>query len=490
MSQGTRTTRYVACDLGAESGRVMLGVLADGKLSLEEIHRFANGPVRVNGTMRWDVLRIYEEIKIGLGKIAARRLPVAGISTDSWGVDYVYLRENEPLLTMPYHYRDARTDGGFERAFALMPRDDIFALTGIQFQTFNTLYQIQADAQQRPWIFQAADGFLCIGDYFNYLFSGKRRADESLASTTQLYNPNNRRWSRRLLARFALPTPLFPEVVPCGTVLGLQLPDVGLPGTQVVASCSHDTAAAVAAVPAQGKDWAYLSSGTWSLLGIETQSPIITEQSCQANFTNEIGYGSSIRFLKNIIGMWILQECRRSWAADGRDYDYAQMMQMAQQAKPMQAMINPNDSRFAKPDDMPKKIEDFCRQSGQNPPSNDAAVVRCVLESLALLYRKTLDEIEGITGQKLTTLHIVGGGSQNILLNQLSANATGRTVIAGPVEATAAGNVLIQALALGHLSSLDALREVVRRSFPVQMYHPTETPVWESAYQRFQTLTR
>jgi rhamnulokinase len=489
MGQPANTHRYVACDLGAESGRVMLGVLMDGKLSLEEVHRFTNGPVRINGTLRWDVLRIFEELKVGIAAVAARGLPVAGLSTDSWGMDYVWLREAEPLLTAPYHYRDSRTDGGFERAFAAVSREEIFAETGIQFMTINTLYQLHSEAEQQPCVFGSVNRFLCIGDYFNYLFSGIPRADESLASTTQLYNPRKRGWSQPLLKKLGLPEKLFPKVVPCGTILGPALSQFGLPGAQVIASCSHDTGAAVAAVPAQGNNWAYLSSGTWSLLGIESPTPIITEQSCRYNFTNEIGYGGSIRFLKNIIGMWILQECRRTWAGECREYDYAQLMLLAEQATPMKSMIDPNDLRFARPDNMPQKIKDFCRETGQNPPSDVGETVRCVLESLALLYRKTLDEIEEITGQKLVKLHIVGGGSKNALLNQFSANATGRTVIAGPVEATAAGNVLIQAIALGHLPSLDALRDVVRQSFPVQTYQPTEAVAWQRAYKQFQKMT-
>ena len=477
---------YIACDLGAESGRVMLGTLDAGKLTLEEIHRFPNGPVVINGTWRWDVLRMFEELKTGLRKVAARGIKIESLSTDSWGVDYVWLKDREPLLTAPYHYRDTRTDGGFERAFAAVPAAEIFGETGIQFMTLNTLYQMHWEAGHRPWLFKNADRFLNIGDYFNYLFSGVAKAEQSLASSTQLYNPKKKKWSRPLLKKLGLPKRLFPDLVPSGTVLGPVLSEFGLAGAQVVASCSHDTGAAVAAVPAAGKGWAYLSSGTWSLLGIEAKKPLITDQSRQHNFTNEVGYGHSIRFLKNIIGLWIQQECRRQWGT----HDYNELRQLATQAAPLRSLINPNDERFGKPGNMPEKIAAFCRETGQPVPTTPGEVTRCILESLALLYRRTLEQLEAITGQPVTTLHIVGGGSQNLLLNQFSANATGRTVIAGPAEATATGNILIQALALGQLQDLAELRQVVRNSFAVQTYQPQDAGVWAQAYERFGTFAK
>jgi rhamnulokinase len=486
------THHYVACDLGAESGRVMLGTLTDEKLTLQEIHRFPNGPVAVCGSMRWDMLRTFEELKAGLRKVAALGVAVESLSADSWGVDYVLLRGNEPMLTVPYHYRDSRTDAGYERAFAVVPADDIFAETGIQFMTLNTLFQLHADLTQRPWVLKSADRFLNVGDYFNFLFSGVARCEESLASTTQLYSPRRKKWSASLIRRFRFPKRIFPEVVKSSTVLGPMLAEIaaetGLQGVKVVASCSHDTGAAVAAVPAEGRNWAYLSSGTWSLLGIEARKPIITDKSRRYNFTNEIGYGSSIRFLKNIIGLWIVQECRRTWQKAGQDYSYEQLTQMAAEAPPLKPLIHPADGRFAKPGDMTQRIADFCRETGQNPPATPGEFVRCTLESLALLYRQTIEQMEDATGRKLKTLHIVGGGSKNQLLNQLSANATGRTVVAGPAEATATGNLLIQAIALGHLPSLDALRQVVRQSFAVDTYQPQEAAIWNQAHARFGQL--
>ena len=475
---------YIACDLGAESGRVMLGTLNNGQLTLEEIHRFPNATVVIQGTWRWDVLRIFDELKTGLRKVAERGLKIESLSTDSWGVDYVWLKGREPLLTAPFHYRDARTDGGMERAFAAIPAAEIFAETGLQFMPINTLYQLHWDAANRPWLFKSADRFLLIGDYFNYLFSGRATAEQSLASTTQLYNPKKKKWSRLLLKKLGLPKKLFPEIVPAGTVLGPAAPELGLTGTQVVASCSHDTGAAVAAVPATGTGWAYLSSGTWSLLGVELKKPLINELSRQHNFTNEVGYGHSIRFLKNIVGLWILQECRRQWGKS----DYVELRQLAAQAAPLRTLINPNDARFGKPGNMPEKILAFCRETGQPAPTTPGEFTRCILESLALLYRHTLEQLEACTGHPVTTLHIVGGGSQNLLLNQFSANATGRTVIAGPAEATATGNILIQALALGQLKNLAELRQVVCNSCAGQTYQPQDAAIWAQAYGRFQKL--
>ena len=476
-----KARHYIACDLGAESGRVMLGTLDAGKLTLEEMHRFPTGPVVIAGTWRWDVLRLFEELSTGIRKVVARGVPVASLSTDTWGVDYVWLKGNEPLLTVPFHYRDARTDGGFERASAVVPLDTIFAETGIQFMTLNMLYQLHDDQQRRPWVFQTADRFLNIADYFNYLFSGVAKAEASLASTTQLYNPRQRTWSKKLLQAFQFPEKVFPEVVPAGTVLG---PALNVPGAQVVASCSHDTGAAVAAVPAVGTGWAYLSSGTWSLIGSEVAEPVINDRSRQYNFTNEVGYGNSIRLLKNISGLWLVQECRRHWGK----HDYVELRQLAEKSAPLRSLINPNDARFSKAGDMPEKIAAFCRATQQPVPTTPGEITRCILESLALLYRRTLDQLEAITGQRVMKLHIVGGGSQNLLLNQFSANATGLPVIAGPVEATAIGNLLIQAIALGDLPDLVALRQVVRQSFPVTEYAPQDAAAWQAAARRFAQL--
>ena len=473
----------------------MLGTLEGGRLALEEVHRFSNGPVAVRGTLRWDMLRIFEELKTGMRKLSGRRIGgISSISCDSWGVDYVLLAGDEPMVGLPFHYRDGRTEKGYERAFALMSADEIFQETGIQFMTLNTLYQLHDDLLKRPAVLAAADQFLCVGDYFNYLFSGAGVAEESLASTTQCYNPFRRAWSETIISKFGFPRKIFPAIVPSGTALGGLSPalaaETGLSDLQVIATCSHDTGLAVAAVPAEGDDWAFLSSGTWSLLGVELTGPVVTKKSREYNFTNEVGYGRSIRFLKNIIGLWIVQECRREWMKDDQEYSYDELTRLAAASEPLKYLINPNDDRFGKPGDMPAKIRMFCRETGQREPGSPAEHIRCVLDSLALLYRRVLDQMEDATGRHLSVLHIVGGGSRNRLLNRLSADATGRTVWAGPDECTAAGNVLIQALTLGHLESLREARAVVRRSFPIERFEPAERAVWAEAYERFQALIK
>jgi len=487
-----RQASYIACDLGAESGRVLLGTLAENRLSLEEIHRFPNGPVSIGATLRWDVLRIFEELKLGIKMAAGYGASVAGISCDSWGVDYVLLSGHGPMLTVPYHYRDPRTDGAMERAFAVVPADEIFEETGIQFMAINTLYQLLADLQTRPEILESADKFLNIGDYFNYLLSGCCVAEESLASTTQLYNPRSRDWSGLLIQRFGLPEKIFPKLIPSGTPLAGLLPPIasetGVQGARVIAGCSHDTAAAVAAVPVQNEDWAYLSSGTWSLLGIEAPKPIIGPKSRLYNFTNEAGFGGTSRFLKNIVGLWVVQECRREWARQGREFGYPELTAMAEECAPLRSFIDPTRPEFLKPDRMPQKIAEYCRATGQPVPETPGEVIRCALESLALVYRRTLEQLGDASGKKTEVLHIVGGGSRNHLLNQLAANATRMRVQAGPGECTGIGNVIVQAIALGHLPSLAAGRGIVCNSFPTVLYEPEGGSAWEEAYRRFSTL--
>jgi rhamnulokinase len=483
---------YIACDLGAESGRVMLARLDDGRLSLEEIHRFPSAMVRVLGSLRWDVLRVYEELKAGLRKITKRGIPARGISVDSWGVDYVLINAVHPMISAPFHYRDDRTATTYERVRQNVGAKLIFEETGIQFMPINTIYHLSSDLEKSPLLLEAADCFLTIGDYFNYLFSGVARVDESNASTTQLYNPRTRSWSEQLIERCGMPRRIFPKLVQPGTILGPLLPEVaaetGLNDVQVVASCSHDTGEAVAAVPAQGDEWAYLSSGTWSLIGVELAEPLINEKSRAHNFTNESGYGGTTRFLKNIVGLWILQESRRAWARQNLDLDYAILTAEAEKAEPFRSLINPNAARFSKPADMPDLIAAYCRETGQLAPQTPGQFARCILESLALSYRTALDEIEELTGRSIAQLHIVGGGSQSALLNQFAANATRRVVVAGPVEATAAGNVLIQAIALGQIDSHQALRQIVRDSFPLESYLPRDEANWQEAYRRFTQL--
>jgi rhamnulokinase len=465
------TSTYLACDLGAESGRVMRGVLAGGKLTVEEIHRFPTGGIAIGDSLRWDLPRILEELRIGIRKAAALGR-IDALSTDSWGVDYVLLNSLDPVLSLPYHYRDKRGDNAYQRVFLLMPREQIYRETGIQSLPFNTLFQLQWDASRRPGLLAQADRFLMIADWCNWAFSGVGVAEESIASTCQAYSPHTRQWSAEILRRTGLPERLFPQVVPSGTVLGPALPELGAGTAQVVATCSHDTGAAVAAVPAEGEGWAYLSCGTWSLIGVEEPEPNCTAEAMAENYTNELGLGGSVRFLKNLVGLWIVQECRRAWQAAGQDLSYDELTRLASEARPMVSLIDPADPRFASPGDMPQKIAAYCRETGQPVPESVGATVRCALESLAASYRRGLDTLERLTGQKLSRLHVVGGGSKNRLLMQLTADATGRQVISGPVEATAIGNLLIQALALGRIKDHAELRAIVRASFPVETFHP------------------
>ena len=484
---------FVACDLGAESGRVILGNLQNGFLTIEEIHRFSNVVIVLDGTMRWDVLRLFHELKKGLSLLGQRGVALTSLSVDSWGVDYAWSGLGQSLLSAAHCYRDPRTEPAYTHALATVGPEKIFAETGLQFMPLNTLYQLLTDAADEPRLVDAADRFLCIADFLNFLFCGIPRAEESLASTTQLYNPITRSWSSELIATFNLPERIFPQIVQSGTALGSVrteiLEETGLAPTQVVATCSHDTGAAIAAVPAEaGEDWAYLSSGTWSLIGVELPSPLINAATREANFTNEGGFDGTTRFLKNITGLWILQECRRDWERRGHAYDYAELNRLAAESHPFRTLINPNDPRFLRAGDMQEKLAAFARETSQPIPATPGEFTRAVLESLALLYREALATIEELTSRKIRVLHIVGGGSQSVLLNQFAADATGRDVIAGPVEATAIGNTLIQAIVAGEVASLAELRACVRKSFPVLTYHPTGESAWTEVFSRFESL--
>jgi rhamnulokinase len=486
----TMPTHYLACDLGADSGRLMLGTLDNGKITLEELHRFPNGPVKASGALHWNIDGLFNELKAGLKKAAARQLPIASISTDSWGVDYV-LYDERGLIMMPvWHYRDPRTVVGVENAKSRVDWPTIYAETGIQFMALNTIYQLAAEPPAR---LAGAKQLLLIGDAFNYFCSGIARNEVSLASTTQLYNPQTKTWSKKLFAALGLHEELFAPICPSGTRLGpLEknlATEAGLPQIEVVASCSHDTGAAVAAVPAGGGNWAYLSSGTWSLMGVEWPRPIINEQGRDLGFTNEIGFGNTVRLLKNIVGLWLVQECRRQWAKEGKKYDFTALEQLATNAPPFVSLINPDDPRFLSPDDMPKKIAEFCRETGQPVPVNHGAFMRCIYESLALSYRVVLRRLERLIGKKIERLHIVGGGSQAMMLNQFAANALKIPVLAGPTECTALGNLLIQAIALGHLQSHTAAREVVRNSFELKTITPQDAGQWDAAAARFEKLS-
>jgi rhamnulokinase len=428
-------------------------------------------------------------LKVGLRKAGALKLPIASISTDSWGVDYLLLDAQGEPIPPAFHYRDPRTARGVTKVKASVDWPDIFDETGIQFMPLNTLYQLAAEPSER---LAHAARILMIADAFNFFLCGQAVIEESNASTTQFYNPRTRQWSKKLLAALDLPERLLPAIVPTATRLGRLSKDLadeaGLPSIEVIASCSHDTGAAVAAVPADGANWAYLSSGTWSLLGVELPAPLMTDACRELNFTNEIGYGGSVRLLKNISGLWLVQECRRAWAAGGQHLDYETLMKMAAAAPPFVSLINPMDARFVAPENMPEAIAAFCRETGQPAPAMPGPFIRCALESLALLYRRTFRQIEQLVERKMERLHVVGGGSRNALLNQFTADALQIPVLSGPVEATAAGNVLVQAITLGHVNSLRAARHIVRDSMPPKCVNPNAAAPWNSAWERFTKL--
>jgi len=477
---------YLAFDLGAESGRAMLGVLSDRSLVLEELHRFPNGTVRVFSALYWDTLRLWQEIQNGLAVATRdRRLEIAGMGVDTWGVDFALIGEDGALVDNPRHYRDPRTNGMMEKLFERVPRAQVFDHTGIQFMQLNTLYQLYAMKLAGAPALETARTFLMMPDLLNYWLTGVAKSELTDASTTQFYDPRRKRWSTELFEKLGLPAGILPEIVQPGTRLGqCVLPDLG--GIPVYATGSHDTASAVAAVPAETGSWCYISSGTWSLMGVELDEPVVNEQALEMNLTNEIGFGGTVRFLKNIAGLWLLQECRRAWALEGVEYTYPELAALAADARPFAAIIDPD--AFLEPGGMPAKLAAFCEASGQKPPRTAGEYCRTILESLALRYREVLESLEMLLSRKLDVIHIVGGGSKNAVLNQFVADATGKTVIAGPGEATAAGNVLIQAIGAGDLAGLAEARALVRRSFPLETFTPCPQAGWDEAYERFRKI--
>ena len=487
-------SHYLAIDLGAESGRVIRGTLRNGRLEMKEVHRFPNGAIVANGTLRWDIIRIFREIRIGLAK-GAKGYKIKSIACDSWGVDYVLTKDNGPLLSLPYTYRDERTVQSFKLAQKKVSPQAIFEATGIGSMSINTLYQLIDDVENRPELLKFADKFLLIADYVTWLLSGQARAEKTLISGSQCWDTRQSKWALPLLKKFKIPSHLLAKPIAPGTAIGKVLPylgkETGLKNTTVVATCAHDTASAVAAVPAlPGNNWAYLSSGTWSLLGVELPKPLINRDVLKANFTNEVGFAGTTRFLKCLVGLWILQECRREWASKGEVSDYSKITKLAQAAPALRSIIRPDDARFAKMGDMVNKVQSYCRETKQPVPKTHGEIARCIIESLALLYRVEMDGLEKLTKRKINTLHVVGGGCRNALLNQATANATGRNIVAGPVEATAAGNILVQAYALKDVKNLSHIRQIVRNSNTFENYSPVADHHWSNALQKFQKLPR
>ncbi len=485
--------KFLAFDLGAESGRALLGHLDGQRLTLEEKHRFANPNGRMNGHLHWNLLQQWEELKTGLRKASTGGTKLDGIGVDTWGVDFGLIGKGGEVLGFPYMYRDSRTDGMMDKAFAKVPRDKIFDATGIQFMQLNSLFQLFAMKQANSAVLDAAETLLFMPDLFNYLFTGARKSEFSIATTSQMYDPRKRAWAVDMLKALGLPTHILPEIVPSGTVIGPLHDDVAKEcgveaSVPVIAPACHDTGSAVAAVPAEGKDWCYISSGTWSLMGVELAEPLINAKALQYNYTNEGGVGGTIRFLKNIMGLWLVQECRRHWQKEGHEHSYAELTQMASEATALRSLVNPDHGPFLSPGDMPHKIAEFCTKTKQPVPSSPGEFVRVCLDSLALAYRATLEGLEDVLGRKIGVIHIVGGGTQNELLTQMTADACGREVVAGPVEATAIGNILVQAMATGDVKMLADARAIVRTSFDVKRYKPRHSAAWDQAYARYKSL--
>ncbi|MBX3413576.1 MAG: rhamnulokinase [Pirellulales bacterium] len=489
---------FIGVDLGASGGRVLVGLFDGKNLRLDEAHRFGNGPTNVAGTLHWDLLALWNDVQAGLRRAGAKyKGQIRSVGVDTWGVDFGLLGRGDTLLGNPVHYRDRRTEGMPTRAFRYASREAIFAATGLQFMPFNTLFQLLAMREGHSPLLDVAERMLMMPDLFHWLLSGEKTNEITNATTTQCFNPQTGRWATDLLQQCGLAPGLFGELVQAGADIGALRRDVAeateLANVRVVLPGTHDTASAVMAVPAQsdgGGPWAYLSSGTWALLGVEIDRPIVNDRCRELNFTNEGGVGGTIRLLKNITGLWLVQECRRVWSQAGRDYSWEELTRLAAEAPSLASLVDPDDASFAAPTDMPVAIREYCLRTRQPVPESEGAVIRTAIESIALRSRQVLGWVEELSGQRIKTLHIVGGGTQNRPLCQATADACGVRVVAGPVEATAIGNVMMQAVAAGAVGSIAEARQIVARSFAVEEYAPRETDRWQEAFARFQQVTR
>jgi rhamnulokinase len=478
----------LAVDLGASSGRVVAGGFDGRLLELEEVHRFDNGPVTMAGRLIWDLPRLWQEVSLGLRAAAARHgRAISSVGVDTWGVDFSFLAADGELLANPVCYRDARTQGMLATATAVVPREEIFAATGLQFMEINSLYQLLALVRAESSVLTAADRLLMIPDLVHWLLSGVASNERTNASTTQCFDPQTGDWAFPLLARLGLPQRIFGTIADPGTTLGPLRPEVaaeaGLGAVRVVLPGTHDTASAVAAVPAaeppsRRPDWAYVSLGTWALVGAELDRPLVTPECLARNFTNEAGIGGTTRLLKNVCGLWLVQQCRAAWQRAGQAWTWDQLTALAAEAPPLVTLVDPNHPSLVAPADMPAAIRALARASGEPEPETTAATVRAALESVAAAVRRTLLELDGLLGRRVGRVHVVGGGVKNPLLCQMIADATGRPVVAGPVEATAIGNLLVQLLAHDGTIDLRAIRRVVRDTFEPVRYDPKDAARW------------
>ena len=483
--------KVLAFDFGASSGRAILATYEDGKLTLEEMHRFSNDPVMVHGTFYWDVLRLFHEIKQGILKcVNSGNGDITSIGIDTWGVDFGLLDKDGKLLENPVHYRDERTKGIMQKVFEVIPQDELYDKTGIQFLDINTLYHLYSLKLNRPDVLERAETLLFMPDLFAYLLTGEKNVEYTIASTAQLVNAHTQRLEPELLKAVGLQEENFGRFVFPGEKIGTLTEEgqkiTGLGAIPVIAVAGHDTGSAVAAVPALDRNFAYLSSGTWSLMGVETDAPVITAETEALNFTNEGGVEGTIRLLKNICGMWLLERCRLNWG----DTSYPELITEADSCEPFRSLINPDDDCFANPADMEQAIREYCRTTGQPVPEQRGQIVRCIFESLALRYRQVLENLRALSPRPIETLHVIGGGSRNDLLNQFTANAIGIPVVAGPSEATAIGNVMIQAMTMGEATDVAGMRQLISRSIPLKTYHPQDMAAWDAAYIHFKNCVR
>jgi rhamnulokinase len=487
------TVTLAAVDLGAQSGRVALGRFDGGQLAVEEVHRFPNIPVRTGETLHWDVLRLYADMLDGL-RAATHDATIDAVGVDSWAVDFGLVDRRGELLRNPVHYRDSRRAAEFQAVGERVPPRELYERTGVQLLPINTLFQLAAMAADADPGLDAAARMLLIPDLMHHWLCGSEVGERTNATTTQCLDIRTGAWAFDLLERLEIPARILPDLVPAGTVVGAirgaVQAETGLSGAKVVATATHDTASAVAAIPLRGERAAYASVGTWSLVGVEAREPVVTDESFRANLTNEGGVDGTVRVLRNVTGLWLLHECARVWSLAGRTYSIDDLVVLAQRAEPLRSFVEPNDPSFTEPGDMPARIVAYCARTGQPEPPDDGAIVRCVLESLALKHAECIDELAALTGREIDEIHVVGGGAKNEALCSWTANAAGRAVLAGPAEATLVGNLLVQAIALGEVSSLEEGRELVRRSFAPSVHEPTDAPAWAEARERFSTLTR
>ncbi|MBQ8588389.1 MAG: rhamnulokinase [Clostridia bacterium] len=481
--------KVLAFDFGASSGRAILGSLENGKLVLEEVHRFDNEPVAINGGFYWDLPRLFHEVKQGIRKV--KDVDFASIGIDTWGVDGALVAKNGKILANPYNYRDARTADIPEKVRQIISDKDLYAATGIQSMNFNTVYQLFAYKEQENEIYEIADKFILIPDLFGYLLTGEIYSEKTIASTTAMLDPYTKEWNYELMDKLGLKRSILPKLINPGTKVGVIKKEIceelEMDTRDVIAVAGHDTASAVAAVPASEDSFVYISCGTWSLFGTELKSPCITEKSAELDITNETGYNDTTRFLKNIIGLWIIQETRRQFKRDGKDYSYADMEKMAREAQPFKCFIDPDDQVFVAPGNQVQRIKDYCARTGQAVPETDGEVVRCIYESLAMKYKYTFESLKDCTGTDFKAIHMVGGGTKDGFLCQMTADATGVPVIAGPIEATAAGNVAVQLIAAGEIKDLDEARKIIADSFDVIRYEPKDSG-FDEAYKRYEKL--